>query len=225
MWFRRKPKPLTRAQRWTQALETLEAQPATHAIERVKRFLDLEDADVRHLHTVRHAGEPTLYLFDVVRERRGPAGAVSAWSSWAVMRSSRAISPASFRATPRRESLLESLDASRTGATPIPLTDRPNLDTQMLVLARDANAVKALLSDAVADVMVRLCALHPSATLVVGERHLRASIDTEESHDPGELLGMASDLLLLGTLLQSALPPLIDDGDLDALARSDNHDG
>jgi len=217
VWFRRRPKPLTRAQRWALALETLEAQPAPTTADRLKRFLDLEDADVRHLHTVRHAGEPTLYLFDVVRERRGPAGAVAAWSSWAVMRSSRAISPASFRATPRRESLLESLDASRTGATPVVFSGRPELDAAMLVLARDAHAVNTLLTDSVTQVLTRLCALHPSATLVVGERHLRASVDTEESADPAELLGMASDLLLLGTLLQAAVPPLIDESDVSAL--------
>jgi hypothetical protein len=213
VWFRKAPHPPSRADRWTPFAASLEAHPASGAAERLRSFLDLGEAEVRHVHALRRSGQPSLYLFDVVRRRAGPAGEVVRWSGWVLLRTDRPASPASFRVAPRREAVLEALEASRTGATRVDLASRPELDAALAVLARDPAAVRALLTPAVTEVLQRMVAAGPGAAVVVGERHLLAHVDVEEGDDPTALLPLASDLLFLGTLLPTAAPAAVEAGD------------
>ena len=214
MWFRRPPSSSpARADRWRAFAATLEAQPAEGAAERLRRFLDLGDAEVRHAHVLRRSGQPSLYVFDVVRRRAGPAGEVVRWSSWVLVRSERPISPVSFRVAPRREAILESLEASRIGATRVDLGSRPDLEARLAVLARDPTAVRALLTPAVTEVLQRMVAAGPGTAVVAGERHVLAHVDVTEDADPAALMGLVSDLLFLCTLLPIAGPATVDPGD------------
>jgi len=213
MWFRRAPRPPNRADRWAAFAATLEAQSADAAAERLRRFLDLDDAELLHAHVLRRAGQPSLYLFDVVRRRAGPTGQVVRWSLWSLVRSDRPLSPVSFRVAPRREAVLESLEASRTGATRVDLAARPEVDAALAVLARDPGAARALLTPAVTDVLERMVAAGPGAAVVVGERHLLAHIDAAEEGDPAEVLALATDLLALSALLPRPTTVTIDEDD------------
>ena len=129
------------------------------------------------------------------------------------MRSDRPISPVSFRVAPRRDAILESLEASRIGATRVDLASRPELDSVLAVLARDPAAARALLTPAVTEVLQRMVAAGPGAAVVAGERHVLAHVDVLEDDDPAALLGLVSDLLFLCTLLPIASPATVDPGD------------
>ncbi len=212
MWFRRAPRTPSRADRWASFAASIEAQPADGASDRLRHFLDLGDAEVRHAHALRRSGQPSLYLFDVVRRRAGPAGEVVRWSGWGLLRSDRPTSPASFRVAPRRDAVLEALEASRTGTTRVDLASWPEVDAEMAVLARDQAAVRALLTPAVTEVLQRMIAAGPGA-VVVGERHLLTHVDVAEDDDPAALLPLVSDLLFLGTLLPTAAPAVVEADD------------
>ncbi|MDA0699968.1 MAG: hypothetical protein O3A02_02010 [bacterium] len=212
MWFRRAPRAPTRADRWAAFAATIEAQSADAASERLRRFLDLDDAELLHAHVLRRSGQASLYLFDVVRRRVGPSGQVVRWATWALVRSDRPLSPVSFRVAPRREAVLESLEASRTGATRVDLAARPEVDAALAVLARDPTAARSLLTPAVTDVLERMVSVG-SVAVVVGERHLLAQVDTEEDADPAEVMPLAADLLALSALLPSPPTVTIDEDD------------
>jgi hypothetical protein len=212
-WFWRRRRKPTRAERWRAFAEELEAQPAEGATDRLRRFLDLDEAEVRNLHAVRHAGEPSLYVFDVVRRRRGPAGEVERWSTWALVRSDRSLSPASFRAAPRRPEVLESLAASRTGSERVDLSGWPELDATIALYTREQDSIRGLLSLAVVDTLLALLKVDPSAEVIVGQRHLIARLDIEEGDDPGRVKPLAADLLLLANLLRASVDVAVEERD------------
>lgn len=212
-WFWRRRRPPTRSERWRAFAGELEAQPAPAASERLRRFLDLDEAEVHHVHAVRHVGEPSLFVFDVLRRRRGPRGEVARWSSWALVRSDRTLAPTSFRAAPRRPEVLESLAASRTGSERVDLGAWPTLDAAVALFAREPDGVRALLSPSLADTLLRLLAVDPSTEVIVGQRHLIARLDVAESDEPARVKPLAGDLLLLSSLLRAGLEPGVDEMD------------
>jgi hypothetical protein len=212
-WFRRRRRPPTRGERWKLFAAALEAQPADAAADRLRRFLNLDDTEVRHVHAVRHPGEPSLYVFDVLRRRKGPAGESLRWSSWALVRSDRSLSPAPFRAAPRRVEALEALAASRTGSERIDLRAWPELDAAIALFAREPGMVRALLSAPLVETLARLLAVDASAEVIVGQRHLIARLDVEEADDPALLQPLAGDLLLLSNLLRAGLDAGVAEGD------------
>ena len=213
MWFRRPPRSPTRADRWAAFASGLEAQDAAAAAERLRRFLDLDDAELRHAHVLRRSGQSSLYLFDVVRRRSGPNGEVVRWSTWALVRGDRTLSPVSFRVAPRREAVLEALEASRTGARRVDLATRPEVDAALAVLAREPAAARALLTPAVTDVLTRMVAVGSGTGVVVGERHLLAHVDVDEDGDPAVVMPLASDLLTLSALLPASHAVTVDEDD------------
>jgi len=191
----------------------MEAQDAAAATERLRRFLDLDDAELRHAHVLRRPGQASLYLFDVVRRRSGPNGQVVRWSTWALVRGDRPLSPSSFRVAPRREAVLEALEASRPGAQRVDLGARPEVDAALAVLARDPTAVRALLTPAITDVLMRMVSLGAGTGVVVGERHLLAHVDVDEAGDPAAVMPLASDLMLLSAMLPASAAVTIDEDD------------
>jgi hypothetical protein len=213
MWLRRPPRTPDRADRWTDFAARIEAHDAASAAERLRRFLDLDDAELRHAHVLRRPSQPSLYLFDVVRRRIGPSGQVVRWSTWALVRADRPLSPVSFRVAPRRDAVLEALEASRTGAVRVDLGARPEVDAALAVLARDPAAARVLLTPAVTDVLQRMVAVGSGAGVVVAERHLLAHVDVAEEGDPADVMPLATDLLALSALLPSHPHVTIDEDD------------
>jgi hypothetical protein len=213
MWFRRRPTDPSRADRWAAFASRLGASPADDVAERLRRFLDLDAAEVLHVHALRRPEAPTLYLFDVVRRRRGPTGEVVRWSAWCLVRGERPLAPASFRATARRDGVLESLEASRSGAVRVDLGAFPEVDAALAVFARDAVAVRAALTPPVTLGLVRLVAAGPDAVVTVGEHHLIGRMDVEEAGDPADLEPIAEGLVDLAARLAEAAPVAIDEDD------------
>ena len=213
MWVRRRPQDPSRADRWAAFAARLGAVPADDVAERLRRFLDLDEAELRHVHALRRPEAATLYLFDVVRRRRGPTGEVVRWAAWGLVRGERPVAPVSFRATARREAVLESLEASRSGAVRVDLGAFPEVDAALAVFARDAAAVRAVLTPPVTLALAQLVAAGPGATVTVGERHVIGRVDVEEGSDPGDLGTLAEGLLDLAARLTDVAPVAIDDDD------------
>jgi hypothetical protein len=213
MWFRRRPRDPSRADRWSAFAARLGAAPADDVAERLRRFLDLDEAELLHVHALRRPDAPTVYLFDVVRRRRGPTGEVVRWSAWCLVRGDRTLAPVSFRATARREAVLESLEASRSGAVRVDLGAFPEVDAALAVFARDAVSVRAALTPPVNVVLARLVAVGPGGVVTVGERHLIGRMDVEEAGDPADLAPLADGLLELAARLSEAAPVAIDEDD------------
>ncbi|MFN2321389.1 MAG: hypothetical protein ABR510_00325 [Trueperaceae bacterium] len=213
MWFRRRPRESVRADRWAAFASRIGAVAADDVAERLRRFLDLDEAEVRHAHALKRTDAPAVYLFDVVRRRRGPTGEAVRWSAWCLLRGERPLAPVSFRATARREAVLESLEASRSGAVRVDLGAFPEVDAALAVFARDAAAVRAALTPPVTIALARLVAAGPGAVVTVGERHVIGHVDVEEAGDPAELQPLADGLLDLAARLSDAVPVAIDEDD------------
>lgn len=213
MWFRRRPRASDRAERWSSFAARLGAVPADDVAERLRRFLDLDDAEVQHVFALRRADAPTLYLFDVVRRRRGPTGEVVRRSTWGMVRGERPLAPVSFRATARREAVLESLEASRSGAVRVDLGAFPEVDAALAVFARDAAAVRAVLTPPVTLALAHLVATGPGATVTVGEHHVVGRVDVDDDGDPGAVEPLATGLLELADGLAADAPVAIDEDD------------
>lgn len=213
MWFRRRAPEPTRADRWAAYAAGCGATPAEDVAERLKRFLDLDDAEVRHVHVRRTEGAASLYLFDVVRRRRGPAGEVVRWATWGLVRAAAPWGVPSFRASPRRDEVLESLDASRSGAVRVDLAAYPDLDRALAVFAREAAAVRAALVPSVTTVLARLVAVGGGATVTVGDRHLIGRLAVDPEGDPADVAPLAGGLLALATALGALAPVAIEEDD------------
>ncbi len=213
MWFRRRPRDLSRTDRWAVFASRIGAAPADDVAERLRRFLDLDEAELRHVHALRRPEAPTAYLFDVVRRRRGPTGEVVRWTGWCLVRGERPLAQVSFRATARREAVLESLEASRSGAVRVDLGAFPDVDAALAVFARDAAAVRAALTPPVTLALAGLVAAGPGAVVTVGERHLIGRVDVEEAGDPADLEPLADGLLGLAARFSDAVPVAIEEDD------------
>jgi hypothetical protein len=209
MWFKRRPRPPTRTDRWAAFAAATDAKPIDGASERLRRFLDLHDGELRHLHVWRRPGAPSLHMFDLVRVRTGPAGSHVTWSTWGLVQSRSALVGASFRAAPRRDPVIESLEASRSGASPVRFPARPEVDAALAVLARDPLEVRGLLTAPVLDLLVSLTAVSPSARIIAAEHHVVGHVDVAEGDDPAAFLAFGEGLIVLATVLQPAVAPRI----------------
>jgi len=173
--FHRRRQPIDeRLERWRSLAARLELSDATDVAERIRRWLDLDVASLGPVFAVRRDGLPTAYLFDTVSERRGPSGVVTAIRTTCMVRSETPIARVAFRAAPRQDKVLESLQASRSGAVRLAVPNDPAFDAAVSVYARDADGVTLLLTQPVRTVLRRLLAERgaPDVGLVVGERHV-----------------------------------------------------
>lgn len=213
MWFRRQPRVPTRAERWAAFATTLGAQPYDGGVERLRRFFDLDDAELPHAYARRDPEGGSLVLFDVVRRRRGPTGEVVRWSTWVSVRRAGSLATVPFRATPRRGSVLESLEASRSGAVRVDLSSYPEVDAAVAVFARDAVAARASLRPEVTELLRRLVAVGPGAWVTVGHQHLIAGLDVQEAGDPAAIAGVVRDVRALARALAAPHPVAIEERD------------
>lgn len=203
VFFRRRPAPRTRADRWPALAERLELVDASDHAERIRRWLGLDVVAIGPVYALRRRGLPSAYLFDTRSERRGPSGTVPAVRSYCLVRSGGVICRVSFRALPRQAKVLESLQASRSGAVRLDVPGDPTFDAAVSVYARDAEGLTALLTSPVRRVLRRLLVEREAQGigLVVGERHLVAGFATSEEQSMVTLEQVLADTISLVSLL------------------------
>ncbi len=203
MFYRRKPVTRPRDGRWRALAERLDLVDASDRAERIRRWLDLDVVALEPVYALRREGLPTVYLFDTLSERRGPSGTVQVLRSQCLARSGAEICAFAFRATPRQDKVLESLQASRSGAVRLELSSDPTFDAAVSVYAREAEGVAALLTAPVRRVLRRLLAERGAAgiSLVVGERHVVASFASSEEQSLVTVEQVLSDTISLVALL------------------------
>ena len=203
MFFRRKEPIDERLERWRSLAARLELSDAADVAERIRRWLDLDVASLGPIYALRREGVPTAYLFDAVRERRGPSGVVKAVRTTCMVRSDGPIARVAFRASPRQDKVLESLQASRSGAVRLALPSDPAFDADVSVYARDAEGVTLLLTPPVRAVLRRLLVERdaPDVSLVVGERHVVTGFVGGGEHALATLEHLLTDTLSLVSLL------------------------
>ena len=203
VFFRRTPAPSLRAERWPALAERLGLVDASDRAERIRRWLDLDVVAIGPVYALRRQGLPSAYLFDTRSERRGPSGTVQVLRSHCLVRSGGVICRVAFRALARQDKVLESLQASRSGAVRLELPADPAFDAAVSVYARDAEGLAALLTSPVRRVLRRLLVEREAQdiSLVVGERHLVAGFVTGEEQSLVTLEQVLADTLSLVSLL------------------------
>ena len=220
VFFRRPAPEGPRAEPWRAFAARLELRDASDRAERIRRWLDLEGAELHPVYLLRREGLPSVYVFDALRQRRGPSGVVRQLRSYCLVRSEEVIARHVFRALPRQDKVLESLHASRSGAVRVEFPRDAAFDGAVSVYAREADGAAALLTAPVRGVLRRLLAERglADASVVVGERHVVSSFASGE--DPALVLleQVLADTISLVSLLpavQRAHDELLPDDLLD----------
>jgi hypothetical protein len=207
MFFRRRERAeQTPSDGWRALALRLELADASDVAERIRRWLDLGDTEVAPVYLLQRAGLPAVYLYDAHTVRQGPAGTARRTRRACLVRSDGPISSAAFRAWPRQNEVLESLEASRSGAVRVTVASDPDFDGAVSVFARDAGVALASLVPAVRQVLARLLVGRgvPGARVVVGERHLVASFEAVPGDALAALESVLADTLALVALLPAA---------------------
>lgn len=149
-------RPSARADRWANFARDLELEESSELTGRLRDQLDLGSGELDPVYALRRSGQPQLILFDQLRERSGPTGAVSRLRTCALMRTVAGGQGVSWRASARRNRVVESLEASRTGASRLEFDTDRDFDARVSVFARDADEVRSLLSPTVRVALLRL---------------------------------------------------------------------
>lgn len=165
--------------------------------------MDLDDVELDPVFALRREGQPTLYLFEYVRERTGPTGSVAQRVMNCLLRADDAFAPLAFRAHPQRNRVMESLEASRTGSSRIEL-EAP-CDIALSVFAREPDLAADALRGAVCRILARAVVERGADAVVVGERHILTHVTTDSGQDAEPKLearletleALASDVLAL----------------------------
>jgi hypothetical protein len=203
VFFRRKPRAGEDVvDGWAALSARLELRDASDVAERIRRWLDLGDAELSPLYLLQREGLPATYVYDAHTTRKGPSGAIRRTRRCCLVRSDTLLSDVAFRAWPRQNEVLESLEASRSGAVRVEVPDDAAFDAAVSVFARDAAAWRDVPAP-VRDVLARLLTVRgaPDARVVVGERHLLASFDGSLGADLAILEHVLADTLALTVLL------------------------
>jgi hypothetical protein len=210
MFFRRRHPPAeSDADRWRAFAERLELRDAGDVAERIRRWLDLDDAELRPVYLLQRPDLPAVYVYDVHTLRRGPTGELRRTRRCCLVRAEDALSAVAFRAWPRQNKVLDSLEASRSGAQRLELDDDPEFDAAVSVFARDAEGAVRALGGGVREVLARLLTLRGAGEprVVVGERHLLVSFDAAEGDDMELAEAVLADTLALAALLPARAGP------------------
>lgn len=204
MPFRPHRRADARLEGWRVFAGRLELEEATDQAERVRRWLAIGDDAIEPLYTLRRDGQPSLYLFDQRGNRTGPTGSVPQWLSGVLLRSPDEVCATSLRATPRKNKVMESLEASRTGSQRLVFDDPSDDDDAISIYARDPSVATSMLRRAARDVLVRaLTGRDAAPVLVVGNQHMMVTAEGREPLPFEALEGWASDLLTLYAMLAS----------------------
>ena len=189
---------------WAEFAARLELEDAAASAERMRRWLDLEGVSLDPVYALRRPDQPTLYIFEYVRTLTGPTGSIAqtVWSC--LLRSDEVFAPLALRAHPKRNKVIESLEASRTGSVIVPAP--PGSGEGITVFARDADHAARVIAAAAWAILSRALLDRGAASVVVGERHVLATVepaasDTAGGGDLGVLEPLATDVYALYALL------------------------
>ncbi len=221
LWQRRRVD--ARTEQWLGFARELELEESGELEGRLRDQLDLGPGSLAPVYALRRSGQPHLVLFDQLRERSGPTGAVRRLRTCVLLRTVTDALPVSWRASARRNRVVESLEASRSGGVRLELGEDPDFDARVSVYARDAAEVRAVLAPAVREVLLRLLesfdgagrteAVDPydlptntsgSANLVVGARSLLLWAEPDEPLPFDRLLDLTTGMLSLYAALDAA---------------------
>jgi hypothetical protein len=198
MLFRARRRSPSRREQWRDFARRLELTDAERQEARLREWLDLGDSALSPLYGLRRPGQPTLFLFDQDRARTGPTGTVTTLASGVLLRAPASLAAAPLRAQARRNPVLESIEAGRTGSRRLALSEWPDFDAEVSVFARDEGVARAWLTGPVQRTMQRmLVGRGVSPMLVVGNRHMLALCEGAEAAPFEALEALASDLFTL----------------------------
>ena len=193
-----------RRQAWAEFAARLELEDAAASAERMRRWLDLEGVSLDPVYALRRPDQPTLYIFEYVRTLTGPTGSIAqtVWSC--LLRSDEIFAPLALRAHPKRNKVLESLEASRTGS--VIVRDPGGCGEDITVFARDAERAARVVTAAACRILSRALLDRGAASVVVGERHVLATVEPAASEDAADgqlavLEPLATDVYALYALL------------------------
>jgi hypothetical protein len=202
MFFRPRRLKDERLEAWQRFAERLGLEDAGDVAERLRRWLDLGEVGVSPLYALRRPDLPTLYLFDILRTLRGPAGEMTLRHSACLLRADEDFAPLSLRALPKQTKARELIEAGRTGSQVVPIDDA--FDAEVTVFARDVPAAASLIRPPLRPVLSRaLTERGPGVSLVLGERHALLSVESDEPPPLPTLELLLSDLLSLYAMLSA----------------------
>jgi hypothetical protein len=196
--------------RWRALAERLELHDAGDVAERIRRWLDLDDAQLEPVYLLQRDGLPAVYLYDAHTTRRGPSGAVRFTRRCCLVRSDTPVCAVAFRAMPRQNKAVEAIEAGRSGGARIAIPSDATFEAAVSVFARDAEAARGVLAGPVREVLARTLTGRGARAprLVVGERHLVVTFDvTKEDVDLLKLERVLADTLSLVALLPGPPAP------------------
>jgi hypothetical protein len=206
MLFRSRRRTPSRREQWRDFARRLELEDA-HAHEaRLREWLDLGDRPLAPLYGLRRPRQPTLFVFDHERARSGPTGTVTTLATGILLRAAAPLAVASLRAQARRNPVLESIEAGRTGSRRLSFTELPDFDEDVSVFARDEAAARTWLTKPVQLVLQRMLVRRGvSPVLVVGSRHMLVLIEGPEPTPFESVEALATDLFTLYAMVEGTV--------------------
>jgi len=203
MLFRGRRRSPSRREQWRDFARRLELADAQQQETRLREWLDLGESALAPLYGLRRSGQPTLFLFDQERARSGPTGSVTTLATGVLLRAIAPLAAAPLRAQARRNPVLESIEAGRTGSRRLALSELPDFDAEVSVFARDEAAARAWLTRPVQRVMQRMLVDRGvSPMLVVGSRHMLVLCEGPQAAPFEALEALAADLFTLFAMVE-----------------------
>ncbi len=211
MFFRRAKREPTRADRWEELAQRLELEDAVDRAERIGRNLALDGATLGPMFALRRDGQPSLYLFDLERGWKGPAGGVAKRGSGALLRARRPFVETGFRAIPKGHAVVERIEAGRSGGAAVHVAADDAFEEHVTVFSREPDEGAALLTPPVRSILRRTLDATGMDRVMVGERHILCLREREALAMDG-LERLASDVLSLYAALVSQRRVAVADG-------------
>ena len=212
-----------RDDQWQRLAAELELESSAELTERMREHLGLGSGAIAPVFSLSRPDQPHVILFDQARERSGPLGSVKSLRTGILLRSVKDHVPVSWRAAARRNRVLESLEASRTGGLRVEMASDEAFDGAVSVYARDVEATRSLLTASVRLALARLLVPGAAAndgreeiadtvgpparfpSIVVGTRNMLFLIEPHEPLAVARLLPLTADMLTLHAALTSAV--------------------
>lgn len=212
---------------WADFAAEFEFVEASELAERLFEQFSLGEGQLVPIYALRREGQPLLLAFDQRRERKGPTGSVVTLRTFVAVRSTEGPGAPPMRASARRGKALEGLEAARSGAERLDLSEDGPFERSVSVYTREPLGAKAVLSQQVREMLMRLltaadqAALKANGTdgtfattvapsLVVGPRNLLLCLEPRNALPVHALGPLLADMLSLNVALQAASRQLVD---------------
>lgn len=215
-----RPEQESRQAAWAGFAAEFELDPMPELAESLRDQFSLGSGEIHPVYALQRTDQPQLTAFDQRRERRGPTGSVAKLRTLVAVRSQVDRVNLSLRVSSRRSKALEAIEASRSGAQRLDLSDHPTFDEHVSVYAREPHEAKRLLTPAVRAVLERLLMAADAATeaaqprvgllapsvapsVVVGTRNLLLTLEPREPLPFEPLADLLIDMFSLYAALAS----------------------